>query len=109
MATRFASPVVRRGQVPLTQDDLDALREVASGETARQVLADKWGLLPPTGEMTESAVLHALLEVGIMSLREARDEIGYAELAADMEYQKHAANIYNNRALRRRPHYADEG
>jgi hypothetical protein len=98
---------VRRGQVPLTQEDLDVLAEVASDETERGVLADLC-LVPPTGELRESVVLHALLEVGIRTLREARDEIGYARLAQDPEYIKHAANVYNNRALRRRPPYADE-
>jgi hypothetical protein len=47
MATRFSSPVVRppypvvrRGQVPLTQEDLDAHSEVANDETERDLLAD---------------------------------------------------------------------
>jgi hypothetical protein len=109
MATRFSAPVVRRGQVPLTQEDVDVLAEVVGSETERGVLADLClCMVPPTGEIRESVVLHALLEVGIRTFREARDEMGYAQLAQDPEYMKHAANVRNNRALRRRPPYANE-
>jgi hypothetical protein len=107
MAVRFSSPVVRRGQVPLTQDDLEALEEVVSQPTERQFLVDR-DLLPPTGDVTESVVLHALIEVGIKAVRDFRDEAGYALLAADPEYQKHVSNMRNRRALRRRPHHADD-
>jgi hypothetical protein len=104
MATRFPSPVVRRGQVPLTQEDVDALAEFTH---ERGLLADLC-LVPAAGDLKESTVLHALLEVGIKTLREARDEIGYAQLAADPEYKKYVANLHDNRAFRRRPPYADE-
>jgi hypothetical protein len=91
----------------LTQEDVDALAEFTHSATERGLLADLC-LVPPAGELKESTVLHALLEVGIKTLREARDEIGYAQLAADPEYQKYVANLRGNRPLRRRPPYADE-
>jgi hypothetical protein len=107
MATRFPSPVVRRGQVPLTQEVLNALSEVSSGDAERDMLA-RLHLVPPTGELRESVVLHALLVLGIKTLREARDEIGYAQLAQDPEYTKYAARARENRGLRRRPRHADD-
>lgn len=107
MATRFSSPVVRRGQVPLTQEDLAALAEVTSGGAQREVLAG-FGLVPPTGELRESVVLHALLELGLRTVREARDELGYAQLAQEPEYVKYAARARDNRGQRRRPRHADD-
>lgn len=107
MAARFASPVVRRGQVPLTQQDIEALQEVLSQPSEREFLASH-NLVPSAGEVSESVVLHALVEVGIKAVRDARDAAGYALLAADPEYQKHVTNIRSRRALRRRPRHADD-
>lgn len=107
MAVRFSSPVVRRGQVPLTREDIEALHEVVSQPTQREFLAGH-DLLPATGDVSESVVLHALVEVGIKAVREARDSAGYALLAADPEYQKHVSNARSRRALRRRPRHADD-
>jgi hypothetical protein len=107
MAVRFSSPVVRRGQVPLTQEDLEALQEVVSQPTAREFLAGN-DLLPATGDVSESVVLHALVEVGMKAVRQARDAAGYALLAADPEYQKYLSNARSRRALRRRPRHADD-
>ncbi len=107
MAVRFSSPVVRRGQVPLTQEDLEALQEVVSQPTEREFLAAH-DLLPAAGDVSESVILHALVEVGIKAVREARDAAGYALLAADPEYQEHVSNTRSRRALRRRPRHADD-
>jgi hypothetical protein len=107
MAARFSSPVVRRGQVPLTQKDLEALQEVVSQPSEREFLASH-DLLPAAGEVSESVVLHALVVVGIKAVRDARDAVGYALLASDPEYQKHVSNTRSRRALRRRPRHADD-
>jgi len=107
MAARFSSPVVRRGQVPLTQQDIEALQEVLSHPSEREFLASH-DLLPAVGDVSESVVLHALVEVGIKAVRDARDAAGYALLAADPEYQKDVTNTRSRRALRRRPRHADD-
>jgi hypothetical protein len=107
MAARFSSAVVRRGQVPLTQQDIDALQEIVSQPSEREFLAGH-DLLPAAGDVSESVVLHALVELGIKTVRDARDAAGYALLAADREYQKHVTNMRGQRALRRRPRHADD-
>lgn len=107
MAASFAAPFVRRGEVPLTEDDVEALN-LAAGHFSLKVLSERWGVLPSTELPSESALLHALLAVGLMSLREAREEAGYARLVEDTEYVKRATDLYNNRSLKRRPPYADE-
>lgn len=99
--------MVRRGQVPLTQADLEALQEVVSQPSEREFLA-RHDFLPAAGDVSESVVLHALVEVGIKAVREARDAAGYALLAADPEYQKQVSNARSRRALRRRPRHADD-
>lgn len=91
----------------MTQEVLNALYEVSSGDAEREILAG-WHLVPPTGELRESVVLHALLVLGIKTLRERRDEIGYAKLAQDPEYTEYAALARKNRGLRRRPRHADD-
>lgn len=105
MATRFASPVVRRAQVPLTEDDLFALEQLSSESSARQVLASR-ALVPAEGTISESALLHAILQAGIKAVRDARDEVGYDELAHDSEHLKHDFNVRSHRELRRPPRHA---
>jgi hypothetical protein len=105
MAVRFSSPVIRRAQVPLTREDLDALSQLDS-EEGRCMLAGLAGT--PTEKLSESAVLHALLDLGLRRVAEARAEAGYAALAADPDYHAHAEAARAHRDRRRRPAWADE-
>lgn len=91
----------------MTQEDVDALSEVTSSQTEREFLASL-RLVPRVGDLSESVVLHALVEVGIKAVRDAANEVGYALLAADPEYQKQVHNLQSRRALRRRPRHADD-
>lgn len=105
MATRFASPVVRRAQVPLTEDDVLALEQLSTETSVRDVLVSR-ALVPADSSISESALLHAILQAGIKALRDARDEIGYEALAHDEEHLKHDFNVRTHRALRRPPRHA---
>lgn len=64
-------------------------------------------LLPAVGAVSESVVLHPLVEVGIKAVPDARDAAGYPLLAADPEYRKDVTNTRSRRALRRRPRHVD--
>ena len=107
MATRFASPVVRRAQVPLTGDDLTALEQLCMDDISRGFLAAHQ-MIPATGEVSEAAFLHAVLQAGIKAVQDSRDELGYALLAKDSEHIKHDYNVRAHRGLRRRPRHADD-
>jgi hypothetical protein len=102
MAIRFAHAVVRRAQLPLTQRDLDDLAALHAPTPQRAALVR----LVPEGiadQISESALLHALLELALARVREETEAAGYAELARlqDDDARRRVAR-------RRKPGWADD-
>jgi len=98
MNLRLGDRVTRRTALSLTdrdEADLARLRE----SPAREHL----GL--PEGNVSESALLHAVFAAGIRALEDAEEEAGYAELAV---IEAATADIDRAVARRRRPERADE-
>ena len=102
MAVRFAQSVVRRAQLPLTQRDLDDLAALNGPTPQREALQR---LVPEelADESSESALLHALLELALARVREELDAAGYAELA-----RQHDDDARRRVARRRLPGWADD-
>lgn len=106
MATRLNQPVVRRPSLPLTaQDeaDLDVLRD---SPAHRRALSQLSPAAPDAAtDLTEGALLHAVLQAGIAAIRAHAEAEGYQQLAA-----QYAADTQRRRATarRRRPVWADE-
>jgi hypothetical protein len=104
MATRFDQPVVRRPPLPLTAKDEQDLARLRAGTPEREALARLMdGRLP--ADVSESLLLHALLEVAMQRVREEAERVGYAELA-----EQRAASAADDRsaARRRAPSWAAE-
>lgn len=96
--------VVQRKALPMTERDLADLAMLRSEESPqRRALRELSG-----GElgMSEAAVLHALIEVGLRAVKEAARDEGYAALAASRTPE----DVAELRALRerRRARTADE-
>lgn len=62
----------------------------------------------PAEKLSESAVLHALVDLGLRRVAEARMEAGYAALAADPDYRAWADERRARRDRQHRPDSADE-
>jgi hypothetical protein len=103
MATRLNQQTIRRAGLPLTERDLADLETIRNAPE-REALGRAAETELPPGELTESALLHAVFTAGLRALRRAIDDAGYAELAADSEYLDEMRRI----ARRRRPDWADE-
>lgn len=98
MTTRFDQPVVRRPALPLTERDERDLALLRSNTPEREALARLAGETVPT-DASEGLLLHTLLEVALMRVREEVEAAGYAELAA-----QRAGSQGERRAIaRRRP------
>lgn len=84
MAVRFAQGVVRRAQLPLTQRDLDDLAALNGPTPQREALRR---LVPEelADQISESALLHALLELALTRVREETEAAGYAALASQQD------------------------
>jgi hypothetical protein len=102
MATRLNQPTVRRAALPLTERDLTDLETIRNAPQ-REALGKAAETELPPGDLTESALLHAVFTAGLRALRRAADDAGYAELAADTEYMSEVRRI----ARRRRAASAD--
>ena len=98
MATRFDQPVVRRPALPLTERDERDLALLRGDTPERQALARLSGTAVPASA-SEGLLLHMLLEIALVRVREEAEAIGYAELA-----EQRAARQPDRRAIaRRRP------
>lgn len=104
MATRLQQSVTRRQTLPLTASDERDLDLIRNSPTYRRAFEDVSGnsTLANAGDLTESALLHAVLEVGLAAIRESALEAGYAELA------QHRRPEDRKVQRRRRPSWADE-
>lgn len=103
MATRLRADITRRPSIPLTARDEVDLAALRASPAYRQALADLTGTAA-TGDLTEAALLHAVLEAGFQSIRSVAEEAGYAAIAS------HQAAMEEQRATarRRKPTWADE-
>lgn len=104
MATRIKQSTVRRPSLPLTEADerdLDLLRTSPVYRRALDEVSPD-ASLADAGELTESALLHAVLEVGLATIRENALDAGYEELARQREGSQRRVS------RRRRPDWADE-
>jgi signal transduction histidine kinase len=105
MVTRLNERPVRRSTLPLTTRDLADLASLRDPGPARETLGHLApGGLPP-GDLTESALLHAVFEVGLRAIRERAEELSYAADAASYE----AEDAERRRIARRRPPSREDG
>ena len=106
MASRLNQRPVRRSSLPLTERDLADLDKLRVPGPGRAALARAVPGALPDGEITESALLHAVFEAGLRAVNETAEELSYAADAAAYE----AEDTERRRiARRRRPPWADEG
>jgi hypothetical protein len=105
MAARLNQRTVRRSPLPLTERDLTDLASFRGPGPAREALARLAAADLPEGDITESALLHAVFEAGLRAVRETAEELSYAADAT--AYQAEDAER-RRIAHRRRPHWADE-
>lgn len=96
---------VKRPPLPLTERDLADLNKLRGEPPAWNAL---WRLArqeAPTGEVTESVVIHAIFMVGLRAIKEAAEAASYA---ADAEGRR--AEDAGRRAIarRRRPGWEGE-
>lgn len=104
MARRMSEAIVRRPSLPLTAQDERDLEQVRSDPAYRAALAR----ISPNGEQIagdvgESVLLHALMQVGFAAVQQAAQDAGYAELAAT-----YAGEDQHREARRRPPTWAHE-
>ncbi|MFM1965335.1 MAG: hypothetical protein RL134_1060 [Actinomycetota bacterium] len=106
MSRRLREHVVRRPSLPLTakdQAELESLRQSPALLDSLSRLSSSPS--PIEANVSEALVLHALLQVGMATVRAEAISDGYAELAAD-----YAASAPTRRSVSRRraPVWADE-
>lgn len=106
MATRITSPVQRRTSLPLTEQnerDISALLESSSYQRALEELSGRRII---GQEVSTSALLHAVFEAGIYSVKAAAELDGYAQIA-DGVSQSNLQQLRDD-ARRRRPAWSIE-
>jgi hypothetical protein len=100
MNARLNMRVDHRASLPLTPRDvadLARLRETASVRTRLSL---------PDGDLSEAALLHAVLVAGIQCLQDEAEERGYAELAG--QYRNSAEGAERHKARRMPARYATD-
>jgi hypothetical protein len=105
MATRLNQPTERRTPLALTARDLADLERLREPGPERKALADLAESLPQ-GEVSESLLVHAVFVAGLRAVREAAEELGYAQLAAQEAGSGEAAE--RRLIAGRRPPWAKE-
>lgn len=97
---------MRRPSLPLTENDVRDIEALQDSEELRQALQELSPDQMRSGNVSESALLHAIWTTGMSAIRERAEVVGYQALAASMT----AAEIAENRASARRrsPNWADE-
>jgi hypothetical protein len=107
MAKRLRGRVVRRPSLPLTEQDERDLEVIRSTPAYLRALLDKVtpGEDVPADGLTESALIHAIFEAGLRTVRDDVQASAYAkwgdERARDTAARRQAAR-------RRTPAWADE-
>lgn len=105
MATRLNEPTERRTPLPLTARDVADLDKLREPGPEREALGALTAPLPE-GDVSEAFLVHAVFVAGIRAVRDAVEEMGYAELAAQQAASGEAAE--RRRIARRRPPRHDE-
>ncbi len=95
MARRRNEATQQREPLPLASGDAEELRRLRVPGPERAALEDLSGT-QLDGEVTESALLHAVLAVGLRAVREAAEARAYAEAA----FERRAAST-EDRAIAR--------
>jgi hypothetical protein len=108
VAIRLQARVTRRSSLPLTEQDDLALARIRTSETyqaALRALGAPADVDVPASALSEAALLHAVFEAGLASIRLGAQEAGYALLA-----DQRAASAPERRAesRRRAPSWSDE-
>jgi hypothetical protein len=106
MVTRLSERPVRRSTLPLTAHDLADLDRLRNPGPGREALGHLTSGDLPQGDLSESALLHAVFEAGLRAIRERVEELGYAEMAASETPEE--AEEHRRILRRRRPPWADE-
>lgn len=106
MASRMRETVVRRPNLPLTardENDLQQLRASVGFRRALQRVAP--GQPDAEADLGEAVLLHAVFQAGLAAIRQAAEEDGYRQLAA-----QRAGEATERRAIARRrsPRWASE-
>jgi hypothetical protein len=105
MNARMSERTVKRPPLPLTERDLAELNKLRGEPLSWNAL---WSLArqeTPTGEVTESVVIHAIFTVGLRAIHEAAEAASYA---ADAEDRRGEDAERRSLARRRRPGWAKE-
>ena len=91
-----------RKTLPLSPQDVDDLRKLrehpAHAAALARLVPGHLGASP-----SEAALLHALMEAGLRAVQQEVEEVGYAQIAVDMQAAERKAM-----ARRRQPSWADE-
>ena len=97
---------MRRPSLPLTDNDVRNIEALQESEELRQALQELSPDQLRSGQVSESALLHAIWTTGMSAVQERAEIMGYQALAASMT----EAEIAENRAWakRRAPYWADE-
>lgn len=95
------SSSTQRKSLPLSDRDLRDLDKLRGSDAHRAALA-RYTSTTVTETSSEAAILHAIFEAGMRAVREQVEEQGYAQMAAERDYDQRAV------ARRRRPSWADE-
>jgi hypothetical protein len=106
MKSRIQTPVLRRASLPLTQKNENDLRSLLESSSYQNALEELSGTKIADKALSSSAILHAIFEVGMTTLKQKAELDGYAEIASaqgKLEVRSHRKD-----ARRRRPSWADE-
>jgi hypothetical protein len=106
MVSRIKSPVVRRTSLPLTAKNESELGEVRESSSYQKALEQLTGIKIEEGDISTSALLHAIFEAGIAAVRQRAELEGYAEIAVG--FSKSQTQQQRREARRRRTNWADE-
>ena len=104
MTTRLRETAVRRPSLPLSANDERDLALLRTSAAHREALEQLSGEKVLHGTVSEAALLHAVFEAGLTAVREAAEDAGYAQLAAELTTHP----VAKATARRRRPDWADE-
>ncbi len=96
---------VRRPSLPLTERDEQDLALLRVSAPQREALGRLTGEPVAHGDVSEAVLIHAVFEAGLAAVREATEEAGYAELAAQ---QMGEVAVRRAESRRRRPAWADD-
>lgn len=103
--TRMRVAPVRRLSLPLTEHDERELHLLRTSAAHREALGRLIGESVVRTDASEAALIHAVFEAGLAAVREATEEAGYAELAAQQASELAARRAESRR---RRPSWAED-